>query len=392
MAMSATERKRFVILSTGRQDWGILRSTHARLAHDERLDVRLFVGGMGCSERFGRLDKVIEAEGARVDERLFWIDESGNESAAWDESAKALALTGEALARHAPDALLLVGDRYETLAAAMAATVLRIPIVHLHGGEETEGAFDNAFRHAITKLAHLHLVSHSTYAERVLAMGEPRETVHVVGAPALDNLRRGDLADRAELEAFLGAALVEPIVVVTVHPSTLATDPTSEVEAVIGTMRRVPATYVITLPNSDPGNQAIRKLLLAARTDNPRIVAVDALGERRYLGLLNIADAMLGNSSSGMIEAPAMHLPVVNVGDRQKGRIRSAGIVDVPPESTAVSDALEKVLSPEFRAGLRTIPPPFGVGNAAQLIGTIIADWRIPSPPVKRFTTMRMPL
>lgn len=392
-------RRRIGLFSTGRQDWGVLRSTCVWLGASGRFDVRLLLGGMACSARFGRVDRLIEAEGFVVHERLSWLDETpggdlregggdgrGDGLAAGPdiEASRALAMTGEGLRRQNVEVLVLVGDRYETLAAATAATVLRVPIVHLHGGEETEGAFDNAIRHAITKLSHLHLTSHATYANRIVSSGEDATTVHVVGAPGLDNLRRSDLAARPELEQLLGVRLEAPVVVVTVHPSTLAADALADVDAVCAAMRDVDATFVITLPNSDPGNEAVRSRLLSAAS-KPRVVAVDALGERRYWGLLRLADAMLGNSSSGLIEAPAIHLPVVNVGDRQRGRLRSAGIIDVRADGASVTRALCDALVPSFRDRLRTQPAPFGDGYAAEAIGRVLSAWTPPNPPVKRF-------
>jgi UDP-hydrolysing UDP-N-acetyl-D-glucosamine 2-epimerase len=379
---------RIGLLSTGRQDWGILRSTYLALRADRmHFDVRVLLGGMACSERFGRLDRMLEAEGVTIHEALPWVNEAPHEPlapAVTHEAALALERVGAALGRQALDALVLVGDRYETLAAALAATLRLVPIVHFHGGEETEGAFDNAIRHAISKLAHLHFVSHPTYAARLRAMGEAAGAVHVVGAPGLDNLRRSDLADRAELMAHLGIELEAPVVVVTMHPATLGSGAEAELASVVGAMRAVPATYVVTLPNADPGNELIRD---AFRTlaDLPRVVTVEALGERRYLGLLRIADAMLGNSSSGVIEAPALKLPVVNVGDRQKGRLRSAGILDVTGTIADVKATLVRAISPVFRAEVAAQPAPFGEGNAAEHIAAVLRAWTPPRPPVKRF-------
>jgi UDP-hydrolysing UDP-N-acetyl-D-glucosamine 2-epimerase len=376
-------RTRLGLFSTGRHDWGVLRSTCVWLASSpHRFDVRILLGGMACSERYGRVDRLIEAEGFAPHERLAWLDDR-EPALPHHEASRALAMIGDALVRQHLDALLVVGDRSEILAAAMAATVLRIPIVHLHGGEETEGAFDNAIRHAVTKLAHLHLASHATYARRIVSMGEDPSTVHVVGAPGLDNLSRPDLATRTELEDLLGARLVSPVVVVTVHPTTLAVDLLAEVDAVCAAMREVgDATFVVTLPNSDPGNEAVRTRLLDS-VKPPRVLAVDALGERRYWGLLRIADAMLGNSSSGVIEAPALHLPVVNVGDRQKGRLRSAGVIDVAADAGRVTSALREALAPSFRKHVRSQPAPFGEGRAADAIGKILSAWTPPDPPVK---------
>ncbi|HLL21977.1 MAG TPA: UDP-N-acetylglucosamine 2-epimerase [Kofleriaceae bacterium] len=361
-------KMRLAVLTTGRQDWGILRSTCLALSGE----VILLAGGMHAEPRFGGTAQALVDDGF-TPELLRWAGEQ-TDAPAHVQSAEALRVVGDALAKHRPDALLLVGDRFETAAAALAATVARVPIVHLHGGEETAGAFDNALRHAITKLAHLHLVSHDVHARRVIAMGEDPATVHVVGAPGLDNLRRTDLATRGELEAVLGMSLVAPVVLVTLHPATLGGAPELEVAAMLAAMDRVPATYVITLPNVDPGAASIRTRLVAEAA-KPGRCAVDALGERRYFGLMQICDAMLGNSSSGLIEAPVLRLPVINIGDRQQGRLREPNVVDVAADVDAIETALRRALEPAFRAALPA-RSTFGDGHAAARIVEILATWR----------------
>ena len=272
------------------------------------------------------------------------------------------------------DALILVGDRYETAQAAVEATRARTPIVHLHGGEVTEGASDDAFRNAITKMAHLHLVSTAVHGSRVVAMGEDPTTVHVVGAPGLDNLHRDDLPGRKLLEARLGIELKPPVVIVTLHPATLGEDPAELSEAVRKAMEWIYATYVITTPNTDPGHESIRW--------GGTIVS---LGERDYWGLMKVADAMLGNSSSGLIEAPAVQLPVVNVGARQNGRLRGANVIDVPAEWGAIGKGLLTALGgAAFRTKLKGTFSPYGDGHSGERIRDILRDWVPPKPPRKR--------
>ncbi|HXU71383.1 MAG TPA: UDP-N-acetylglucosamine 2-epimerase [Polyangia bacterium] len=369
---------RLAVLTTGRQDWGILRSTCLLLRDDAAFDLRLLVGGMHLGPRFGETYRLIESDGFATAERIAWNVEAPIAT----QAAAALDGVAGALARTEPDALMLLGDRFETAAAALAATLARVPIVHLHGGEQTEGAFDDALRHAISKLSHLHFVSHDEYRRRLLALGEAPATVHVVGAPGLDNLRRADLADRAELESLLGMPLAAPLIVVTVHPTTLAAAPLADAEAVAAAMARVAATWVVTLPNNDPGAAEIRSLLLRA-ADGPRRRAVEALGERRYLGLLRHADAVLGNSSSAVIEAPAIGVPVVNVGDRQKGRLRSAHVQDVAADADAIVAALGRALDPATRSTLSSIAGALGDGHAGERIVRVLRDWTPPRPPRK---------
>jgi UDP-N-acetylglucosamine 2-epimerase len=204
----------------------------------------------------------------------------------------------------------------------------------------------------------------------------------VVGAPGLDNLGRADLPGRAELAALVGVALTPPVVVVTVHPATLEADPAATAGAVAAAMRAVPATYVVTLPNTDPGGDRVAATMRSA-AEATGGAAVAALGERAYWGLLRIADAMLGNSSSGVIEAPALGLPVVNVGDRQAGRRRSPNIIDVQDEPAAIAAALRRALDPAFRAELPAPDPRLADGRAGERVARIIAAWQPPSPPRK---------
>lgn len=373
---------KLAVLTSGRQDWGILRSTCVALRAHPTLSLSLWSGGMHESPAFGATAKDLEADGFVLDARLPWLDDAATPAA--EQSARALRAVAGALEQHRPDALVLVGDRFETAAAALAATLAAVPLVHLHGGEETEGAFDNALRHAITKLAHLHFVSHERHAARVRAMGEDPASIHVVGAPGLDNLHRADLPSRDQLAHELGVELRAPVVLVTLHPSTLGGDPAEEARAVVSAMDAVPATYIITMPNADPGATAIRDILREAG-QRPGRVVVEALGERRYWGLLRVADAMLGNSSSALVEAPAVHLPAVNVGDRQRGRERGANVVDAPAEPAALSAALRQALSGEVRRASERAGAPFGDGQSAARIVDILSRWQPPRPPRKRF-------
>jgi UDP-hydrolysing UDP-N-acetyl-D-glucosamine 2-epimerase len=372
------------VLTSGRQDYGILRSTLLLLRDDPGFDLRLIAGGMHLSAVYGMTVHNIEADGFRCAELLDWLG-SEHEQSPGGEASAALRMIAEALARIAPDLLVLVGDRSETACAALAATFCRVPIVHLHGGEETEGAFDNAFRHAITKMSHLHLVSHAEYGDRVVQMGEDPASVHVVGAPGLDNLFRSDLPGRAELEALVGRPLPPPVVIVNLHPTTLADSSGDELTAVIGAMRRVPGSYLVTLPNCDPGNQSIRSRWREFAQDFQSVAVVEALGDRFYPAAMRLADAMIGNSSSALIEAPAISLPAVNVGDRQKGRRVASNVISVPPRADTVEEALRRALTPEFRRQVTNAVPELADGHVAQRIVSCLRSWRIPRPPRKRF-------
>jgi UDP-hydrolysing UDP-N-acetyl-D-glucosamine 2-epimerase len=375
------ERRAIAVVTTGRQDYGILRSSLLLLEKDPRFDLQVWAGGMHLSPTHGHTVDRVRADGYRTVEPLAF--EVGRP---FNEFGGALQATHKAFDAHRPDAIVLLGDRTETLAIGTAAMLAGVPIVHLHGGEESEGAIDNVMRHALTKMSHLHLVSHEVHAKRVRQMGEPAETVVVVGAAGLDNLHRDDLPDRAALEKHLGIALPSPIVVVTQHATTLGGDSAAEASALATAMTAVPATYVVTQPNSDAGGAEIRAIWNTWWSDERKnAVVVDALGEKNFWGLLKIAFAMLGNSSSGILEAPAAGLPVVNVGDRQKGRLRSAHVVDVAPEATAIEAALRRAIDPETKRKLAGEAPLYPSGPAAPRIVEAIARWKIPVPPRKKF-------
>ena len=369
--------RRIAALTTGRQDWGILRSTCGLLAADSGFDLRLLAGGMHLSQKFGGTIADVVVDGFEPAERLAWADEDD----ASKQAGVALGAVARALRRQGPEALILVGDRFETAAAAIAATLERVPLVHFHGGEESAGAIDNAFRHAISQMSQLHFVSHEAHADRLRSMGIAPASIHVVGAPGLDNLWRQDTPDAAAVEARLGLGLKPPVVVVTVHPATAGHgSDDADVRAVCAAMDDVDATYVITLPNTDPGHTTVREALENAARREKR-VAVEALGARFYWGVLRHAQALLGNSSSAIIEGGALGLPAVNVGERQEGRLRGGNVIDVKADAASVAQALRQALSPDFLASVRRAPAPFGDGHSGEKIVHVLRTWRPPFGP-----------
>jgi UDP-hydrolysing UDP-N-acetyl-D-glucosamine 2-epimerase len=351
------------------------------LRDDPRFDARLWVGGMHLSPRFGRTIQFVERDGLRAHRTLNFLGEPPEPAG---DAARALDLVANALREDRIQALALLGDRSETLAAGFAATIAGVPVVHIHGGEETEGAIDNACRHALTKLSHLHLVSHELHANRVLQMGEPPENVVIVGSPGLDNLLRSDLPSRESLERELDFMLRDPVVLVTLHAATLGADAAVEVRELASAMERVPATYVVTQPNSDAGGAEIAAFWNTWCAERDTVLLTTALGERNYWGLLRIARAMVGNSSSGIIEGPAAGVSVVNIGDRQRGRMRVGQITDVPSEAGAIESALRKALT-GARASEGAAHPS---GPAASRIVEAIAEWMPRRSPRKVFRTL----
>jgi UDP-N-acetylglucosamine 2-epimerase (non-hydrolysing)/GDP/UDP-N,N'-diacetylbacillosamine 2-epimerase (hydrolysing) len=278
----------------------------------------------------------------------------------------------DALTAWRPDLLLLIADRYEMLAPASVALALRIPIAHIEGGEISQGAIDDHVRNALTKLAHIHFTSTPTARRRVISMGEEPWRVYHAGAPSLDHLSRSPLIDRATLEGRLGLTLQSPNLLVAWHPVTILADTNAEADALFSALAEAPGQLLFVHPNSDAGSYAIiqRARALAQTRAHTRIfVNLDAV---TYWSLLSQVNAIVGNSSSGIMEAASFALPAINVGMRQQGRERARNIIDAPAETGAILAALQQALSPEFRDSLRGMANPYGNGTAAQTIASVL--------------------
>jgi len=367
--------RRICVFTATRAEYGLLRPVVAELVADPGVEVRLLVAGTHLATGHGDTVREVEADALAPFERVEHVLASDTPVGVATSMGLGLIGVAGALDRLAPDLLVVLGDRYEALAAAAAAHLARVPVAHLHGGESTAGAADDAFRHALTKLAALHLVAAEPFRRAVLALGEDPARVHVVGAPGLDALRTLEPLDRATLERDLGLALRDPVLLVAYHPATLGEPPAAGVAALLAALDRTPAaTVVLTGPNADAGGGAVAERLAAwaaANAGRARLVA--SLGTRRWGSLLRLAAAIVGNSSSGIIEAPAVGLPTVNVGARQAGRPRAASVTDVPAEAGAITAAIAQALSPAGRARAAAAVSPYGDGRAAGRIARLLA-------------------
>jgi UDP-N-acetylglucosamine 2-epimerase (non-hydrolysing)/GDP/UDP-N,N'-diacetylbacillosamine 2-epimerase (hydrolysing) len=272
-----------------------------------------------------------------------------------------------------PDLLLVIADRYEMLAPAATALALRIPMAHIEGGEVSQGAIDDQVRNALTKMAHLRFTSTETARRRVIAMGEEPWRVHRAGAPSLDHLHRSKLLDRTSLEARLGVKLIAPSLIAAWHPVTILRDTNAEADPLFAALARAPGQIIFVYPNADAGSHALierTRALAATRADTHIFVNLDAV---TYWSLLGQADGMVGNSSSGIMEAASFALPVVNVGMRQQGRERARNVIDAPADADAIGAGLARAVDPAFRAGLRGMVNPYGDGTAAVTIANVLA-------------------
>lgn len=376
------------VFTSTRADYGLLRPVLFGLRDDPEIDLRLIVSGTHLSPEFGSTEQVIEADGFTIDERVD-IQVSGESDL---EVAKSLALCtmgcAESLARLRPDLLVVLGDRYETLGAAQAALVLRIPIAHIHGGEVTEGAFDEAIRHSITKMAHIHLVANEVFARRVAQLGEDPQHIHTVGAPGLDTLKDLEFLSREALEKELDLEWSQPAFLVTYHPTTLYPGTAAaSIAEVLAALDEFPeATVVFTMANADPEGQTVNRAIAdyAQRRRGPTGV-YPSLGHRRYLSAMRLCDVVIGNSSSGLIEAPMLGAPTVNIGQRQAGRLRAESVIDCEESASEVAAAIRTALTSEFRATARGATSPYGDGAAAPRIVRILRETDLDGLLNKRF-------
>ena len=384
--------RRICIVSGSRADYGYLRRLAREIADDPDLTLQWLVTGAHFSEKFGSTYCEIEADGFTIDERVpvDLVDDSA--VAAARATGKMMTGMAEALELLTPDILVLLGDRYETLAAAGAALLLEIPIAHIHGGEITEGAFDDAIRHAVTKMSHLHFVAAEPYRQRVIQMGENPACVFTVGAPSLDNLISLDRMTLSGLEARVRHDLGEGFFLITYHPATIVMgNPADTVRALLAALEAWPRRrLLVTGVNADPGHDAVAGAFANYAAARPERVAICAsLGERAYFSALALCGAVVGNSSSGLIEAPAVGVATVNIGDRQKGRLRARSVIDCGESADEIRAAASRALEPGFLECVTGKNLPYGRGGASARIKGQLKLCDLDGLRIKRFHDLR---
>jgi UDP-hydrolysing UDP-N-acetyl-D-glucosamine 2-epimerase len=362
------------VVSVSRSDWGHLLPVLEEL-RVSGLRLSLIVAGMHLSERFGLTVREIEAAGWSIAARVEMLEPEDTPRAVAASMGRGVSGFARAYAELTPDLVVVLGDRFEMLAAAVAALPFALPVAHVHGGELSEGAIDNQIRHAITKLAHLHFASAEVHARRIAAMGEEPWRIHTTGAPGLDRIPALASLTRDEVATALGLSRDERWLILTFHSVTLEYHAAGhQIDEVLAAVEKLDVACVLTYPNADTAGQVIIERLeeFAARHRRARLAR--SLGDRLYLSLLRHADVMVGNSSSGLIEAPTFGLPVVNVGTRQQGRLRGRNVIDADPDRDAVLRALDTALTPSFRDSLRTATNPYGDGGAARRIVRVLRE------------------
>lgn len=362
-------------VTVARSDLGIYLPVWRRIAAEPDLRLEIVAAGAHLVDEFGRTERDIAAAGFDVVDRVETLLAEDSPAAIAQSIGLGVRGFAAAFARRRPDLLLALGDRHEMLAAVAAALPLTIPVAHLHGGEISEGAIDDSIRHAITKMSHLHFVATADYRRRVIQLGEEPWRVTVSGAPGLDNLRTLALLDREVLERRIGMPLHPPPLLVTFHPVTLEYDRNeSQIDELLAALTAIDMPVVFTYPGADAGSRAIVGAVERFVGDSPRMRCVNSLGSQAYFSLLRIAAAMVGNSSSGIIEAASFELPVVNVGNRQRGRLRAANVIDAECRREEIFRAIHTAVTKPFRESLRRLQNPYGDGRAAERIVPVLRD------------------
>jgi UDP-hydrolysing UDP-N-acetyl-D-glucosamine 2-epimerase len=386
--------RRICIVTGTRAEYGLLYWLMREIADSTDLTLQIVATAMHLEPAFGRTVDQIRKDGFTVDAEVpmdLTRDDAASIARATGRGLIGLADAFESLT---PDIVVLLGDRFETLAAATAAALMRIPVAHIHGGEISEGAIDDSMRHAITKLSHLHFVAAEEFRERVMQMGEAPERVFTVGAPGLDHLVRRSLPDRTAIAERVGLALDRPLLLVTYHPATLGeNDPQADLEQLLAALDRFPdAAIVFTKANADAGGRAINARLESwVSVNKDRAVLVASLGSDFYFAALKEAAAVIGNSSSGLIEAPAAGAPTVNIGVRQAGRARSASVIDCADQRNAIEAAVRRALEPSMREVLAAQTPAYGrAGDTSRLIFERLRNVPLEGILVKRFHNLDM--
>nr|NNM91494.1 UDP-N-acetylglucosamine 2-epimerase (hydrolyzing) [Bacilli bacterium] len=369
--------KKICVLTATRAEYGLLKLVIKKLFDVMAFDVRVVVTGAHLSPEFGLTYQEIEQDGISIDKKIEMLVSADTPTAVSKSMGLALISFADYFESLRPDLLVVLGDRYETLAVCIAAMNHRIPIAHLYGGETTEGAIDESIRHAITKLSYLHFTSTDAYRKRVIQLGEHPDRVFHVGATGIENILNQTLMEKGELEASIHFSLEKPYALITFHPVTLEED-SSQVQfrSILDACQHYSGlNFIFTKANADANGRVINKMIDDFVENHDNAVAFTSLGVTRYLSALKYCAFVMGNSSSGIIEAPSFGIPTINIGDRQRGRIQSDSVINCVPSFEAIRRAIDFSLTNDFRERTKATTNPYGDGNASSLIVDVIKDF-----------------
>lgn len=371
-------RKVCVITAT-RAEYGLLKPLMKLIKESNQLQLQIIATGAHLSPEFGLTYKNIENDGFEIDEKVEILLSSDTPASIAKTMGMAMMGMADVLPRLKPDLIVILGDRYEMLSIAAAATIFKIPIAHLHGGEITEGAYDDAIRHSITKMSHLHFTSTEEYKKRVIQMGESPENVFNVGAIGLDNIRDLKLLSKEELEADLAVKFKKYNYQVTFHPETLGSLSSAEqFQNILNVVeKQEDSFFIFTKANADTDGRIINQMIDDFVQKHPAIAkAFNSLGTLRFLSVVKMCDAIVGNSSSGILEAPSLCIPTINIGDRQKGRTQASSIINVDNSAQEISAGFEMIKKLKTENKLSSVKNPYDNGGAAHEILRKILEFK----------------
>lgn len=379
--------RKICVITGARAEYGLLRWVMQGIKDDPELTLQIIATGMHLSPEFGLTYREIEQDGFRIDRKVEMLTSSDTPVGIAKSMGLGLIGFADALDELRPDLIVVLGDRFEIFAGVAAALVARIPVAHLHGGETTEGAFDEALRHSITKMSHLHFVATEEYRQRVIQLGEQPERVFMVGGLGIDNIKRLKLLDRAELEASLDFKFGQKNLLITFHPVTLetATAAAQTAELLAALTQLQDTRFIFTLPNADTDGRALIRMVKQFVAEHPNARAYTSLGQLRYLSCIAHVDGVVGNSSSGLTEVPSFGKGTINIGDRQRGRLQAASVITCEPNRQSIATAFAKLYSAEFQSSMSQVRNPYGEVGASDKVVHAIKHYAIDGIAKKAF-------
>jgi GDP/UDP-N,N'-diacetylbacillosamine 2-epimerase (hydrolysing) len=369
-------KRKICVVTGSRADYGLLRWVMQGIEDDPELILQVIATGMHLSSTFGITYKEIEADGFRIDVKLESLGDLDSPVGIAESMAQGLIGCAKAFEDLKPDMIVVLGDRFEIFAAVTAALVARIPVAHLHGGETTVGAFDEAFRHSITKMSQLHFVAAEEYKNRVIQLGENPNSIFLVGGLGIDNIRNLRLLKKSELEDSLKLEFLKKSLLVTYHPVTLenqtAEHQMKELLKALSDLRDT--TLIFTMPNADTDGRILMSMIETFVMQNTNAHVFTSLGQLRYLSCIALVDGVVGNSSSGLMEVPSFRKGTINIGDRQFGRLQARSVINCAPKEQDIIDAIRRLYSLDFQESLAETTNPYGNGGASAKIVKVLRN------------------
>jgi len=383
-------KRKICVVTGGRSDYGLMKWLMREIKADEDLELQVVATGMHLSPKFGFTYKEIENDGFSIDLKIECLNDGDSNLDTAHAMAKTLVGCARAYSSLKPDLVLVLGDRFEIFSSVAAALVAKIPVAHVHGGEVTSGAIDESFRHAITKMSALHFVAAEEYSTRILQMGENPEHVYNVGGIGVDGILNVEQISKEKLSADLGINFLSKCLLITFHPETATyNSPQSQITELIGALGKLSdTTLIFTMPNADAGNSILTDSIKKFVNESENRYFFESLGQKRYLSMLRYVDGVIGNSSSGLTEAPSMKIGTINIGDRQKGRIQASSILNCAAKESEISKSLEVMYSEDFKAIIKSTINPYGRGGSSGKIVRILKEIELGGLIMKSFNDL----